>query len=282
MSQAPEEFDPAKFVRGLPETHLEVLTEFSEEAQVNLRALARSSKFHKEPTATQFLQIFASAPAELAVKKRARTPRNTPQEWSQELGFEVPAAQKKGSRLPVVLTHEEVDAMLEHSKKSKRDHLILRLLYSAGLRRSELTGFVVADIDFTEGKVFVRSGKGDKDRYVLIDSETLRLLAAYTQGFPLDAQVFDISDRTVNRAVKGIADALGISARYKAMGRKFTAHSLRHTYATHLYESGMDPFELQELLGHTFVSTTLKYVHTSLDRIRESYDAHHPLSQRST
>lgn len=285
MSNPPEKFDPAKFVRGLPEENLEFLSEFAEEAQVNLRALARSSKFHEEPTATQFLKIFTSAPAELETKKkkRALAHRNTRHEWGQELGLEVSAKEKEGTRLPVVLTHEEVDAMLKLSKKkSKRNHLIFRLLYSGGFRRSELTKMVVADIDFTEGKIFVRAGKGDKDRYVLIDSETSSLLAAYTQGFPIGVRVFDISDRTVNRAVKGIADDLGISDRYKAMGRRFTAHSLRHTYATHLYEAGMDSFELKELLGHTFVSTTLGYVHTSLDRIRDSYDAHHPLNQRST
>ena len=285
MSQEPEEFDPAKFVRGLPEPHLEVLSEFAEDAQVNLRALARSSKFHKEPTATQFLQIFTSASAELAVKekKRARAHRNTRHEWGQELGLEVTAEEKKGTRLPGFISHEELEAMLEDGKKSsKRDHMIIRLLYSAGFRRSELTRLLVADIDFTEGKIFVRAGKGDKDRYAIVDPGTLRLLAAYTQGFPLNAQIFDISDRTVLRVVKRAAEAAGVTARFAAMGRRFTAHSLRHAYATHLYEAGMDPFELKELLGHTYLSATLKYVHTSLASIRDSYHACHPLSTRST
>lgn len=281
MSQDREKFDPAKFVRGLPEPHLEVLSEFAEEAAVNLQALSRSLKFHREPTATEFLQIFAAAPAELETKKRSRALKNSRQEWSQELGNEVTAAEKKGTRIPAVLTQEEVRSMLEYSKADKRDHLIIRLLYAAGFRRSELTGFVVADVNFEECKIFVRKGKGDKDRYVLVDPETCRLLAAYTQGFPLNEQVFDISDRTVNRTVKRIAEALGISERYKAMGRNFSAHSFRHTYATHLYQAGMDPFELKELLGHTFVSTTVKYAHTSLKQIGETYANTHPLSTGS-
>ena len=169
--------------------------------------------------------------------------------------------------------------MLEHTKDHARNHLIIRVLYATGIRNAELRNLLVADLDFSTGRLFVRAGKGDKDRYVLMDPDTLELLAEYTQGFPLEEPIFDISDATVNRAVKKAAKELGIHQRYKAIGRTFTAHSLRHACATHLYEAGMDPFQIKNLLGHHFLSTTLKYVHISLHQIAESYQAKHPLNK---
>jgi len=268
-------FSPTLFTDSLPEEHLEILSEFSEQAEAQLRLLARSIKHHKEPTARDLLNVLAEAPAALARRRRT----SYDQEWNRELSNEVLASEKSGSRLAAVLTVPEIHAMLEHTKDDPRDHLIIRLLYASGMRRSELTGLLVADFDPHAATLFVRAGKGDKDRYVLIDDETVRLIIDYIQALNYHNQIFDISDRTVDRAVKAAGKALGIAQRYAAMGRRFSAHSLRHTCATHLYEGGCDIYEVRELLGHSSISTTRTYVHMAVGRMRENYRKAHPLSQ---
>ena len=272
-----QDFSPELFASGLPEDHLEVLVEFADEAKVQLRHLARSIKHHKEPTARDLLSVLTAAPEELKKKRRPKFVLGA--EWNSELGREVTAAEKKGRRLSAVLSHLEVKLMLEETQDDLRDHLIVRVLYAAGLRRSELSGLLVADFDQNKGSLFIRSGKGDKDRYALVDPETVRLLIEFTLGRPPEERIFDISDKTVNRVIKRVAKQVGVHQRYAAMGRKFSAHSLRHTCATHLYEAGMDLFELRRFLGHSSLSTTQKYVHIGIGKVRESYKRSHPLNQ---
>lgn len=271
MSKA--NFSPTLFTDGLPDEQLEILSDFAELAESQLQLLARSIKHHKEPTARDLLNVLAEAPAALARRRR------TENEWNLELSNEVLAVEKSGTRLAAVLTVPEIQAMLEHTKNDPRDHLIIRLLYASGMRRSELTGLLLADFDPHKGTLFVRAGKGDKDRYVLIDEESVRLLLDYTQALNYHNQIFDISDRTVDRAVKAAGEDLGIAQRYEAMGRRFSAHCLRHTCATHLYEGGFDIYEVRELLGHSSIATTRTYVHMAVDRMRENYRKAHPLSQ---
>ena len=266
-------FSPTLFTDGLPEEQLEILSDFAELAEAQLHLLTRSIKHHKEPTARDLLNVLAEAPAALARRRRS----SHDQEWNRELSNEVLASEKSGSRLAAVLTVPEIDAMLEHTKNDPRDHLIIRTLYASGMRRSELTGLLVADFDPHAGTLFVRAGKGDKDRYVLIDDETVRLIIDYIQALFYHNKIFDISDRTVDRTVKAAGEALGIAQRYEAMGRRFSAHCLRHTCATHLYEGGYDIYEVRELLGHSSIATTRTYVHMAVNRMRANYLKAHPL-----
>ena len=135
---------------------------------------------------------------------------------------------------------------------------------------------------FDKNIIFIRQGKWDKDRYVLIDQHTSDLLADYTRNFLYTDQVFDISTRTVNRIVNEAADQTGLRQRFEAMGRKFTVHTLRHSYATHMYQSGADLFLLKTLLGHLYLRVTKTYVHIGVEAFSERYLQYHPLANGST
>ena len=175
--------------------------------------------------------------------------------------------------------------ILDASERKMRDHLIIRTFYATGVRRSELEAdrsgsgrpCKLADLYLKELKIFIRSGKGDKDRYVLLDKKTARMLDDFTYGRALDDPIFDIEDQQMNRVVKKYAKEVGLIDRYKAMGRNFSAHCLRHAYATHLWESGIDVFILRDLLGHRFLGTTRRYVAIGVGRVISDYEAHHPL-----
>jgi site-specific recombinase XerD len=201
-------------------------------------------------------------------------------EWNAELASEVNEADKHDHRMPAVLTYAEIRDLLNAAKRNKRNYLIIRMFYATGVRRSELEAIKLADLYLAEQKILIRSGKGDKDRYVMLDPETARLLDNFVYGRALDDPIFDIGDQQMNRVVKRYAAKLGIIKRYEAMGRKFSAHALRHTFATHLWESGIDVFILRDLLGHRYLSTTRRYIAIGLGRIAKDYTAHHPLCQR--
>jgi integrase len=200
----------------------------------------------------------------------------------EELKEEIKDITKRSRRLPAVPSLEEVFHLLDTSIESKRDHLIIRLLYATGCRRSEIENMRLADVDFKNQRIFIRDGKGDKDRYVLIDKETARMLEEFTYGLALSDPIFDIEDRQINRRVKEWGERSGLSARYEAQDRSFTSHSLRHAFATHLYEAGVDLYTLRDLLGHRFLSTTRLYVHTSVGKRLTEYEACHPLSRGKT
>ena len=145
------------------------------------------------------------------------------------------------------------------------------------MRISEVAGILIADLYLDELKIFVRDGKGDKDRYVLIDPETAQLLKEFTKDRPLEEGVFKIGERQIARMVEEYADKLGITERYEAIGRRFTPHSFRHTCATHLYENGMDIYIIKDLLGHASIAVTREYIHIGINRQRDDYMSFHPL-----
>lgn len=273
----PEDFSALRRAEALSAEHLEYLTEFCDEISPQLRLLSRGA-----PTTTleQAIEIVAAAPAALDKKKKKRKLSAADKKWHAELANEFPESQdKRGDRLPAVLSHGEIRELLEASKVDKRDHLLFRVFYASGVRISELEKLLVADLYLPELKIFVRDGKGDKDRYALIDPETARLLGRFVEGLGPKEKVFEIGSRQISRVIQGYADDLGISERYTAIGRNFTPHSLRHTFATHLYEGGMDLFILQILLGHAFLDTTREYIAIGINRQRKIYSAMHPLCQ---
>lgn len=198
-------------------------------------------------------------------------------EWNSELDTEVDENDKSETRIPAVPTRQEMRHILRVSERKERDHLVIRTFYATGVRRSELEAVKLADLYLKELKILIRSGKGDKDRYVLIDKKTAQMLDDFTYGRALDDPIFDIEDQQMNRIVKKYAKEAGIVDRYKAMGRNVSAHCLRHAYATHLWESGIDVFILRDLLGHRFLGTTRRYIAIGVGRVLSDYEAHHPL-----
>lgn len=185
-------------------------------------------------------------------------------------------------RLPEFLDRKEIDTLLASAAESKkkaaiRDRAILELFYSCGLRVSELVSLDISSIDFASSILRV-TGKGRKERIVPIGSYALQALKDYLASRPgcrSDAVLFAnkygkrITDRSVRRLVESYCISCGI-------GKKISPHSLRHTFATHLLDAGCDLRAVQELLGHSSLSTTQQYTHITVQRMREVYDKAHP------
>lgn len=169
----------------------------------------------------------------------------------------------KGERhLPVVLSLEEVSCFFE-SVKSIKYRAILMTAYSAGLRLSEVVHLTLSDIDSKRMVIHVRQGKGKKDRYVMLSDRLLRLLREYWKHtrpanwlFPGQNPDKPVALTSVQKACRSAAEAAGI-------GKSVTVRSLRHSFATHLLESGTDIRTIQMLLGHRSLQTTARYTHVS-------------------
>jgi integrase/recombinase XerC len=169
---------------------------------------------------------------------------------------------------------------LEGSKeKGLRDRAILELLYSSGLRVSELVGLNSNQLDLDLGIVRVM-GKGRKERIVPVGVKAIEATKSYLEDRGMvrgDGPIFvnslggRLTARSVGRLVKKYT-------RHSGIFRKVSPHSLRHTFATHLLDAGADIREIQEMLGHSSLSTTQRYTHVSMGKLMEVYDKAHPRS----
>lgn len=205
-------------------------------------------------------------------------------------GIQVPARQR---RLPKVLTLDEIATLLaipiETKKAGLRDKAILELLYSSGLRASEVCNLDVMDIDFENGCVFVARGKGSKDRLVPVGRKALLALKDY-----LVKQRHHFEKRPHQRTrcprspklflnVKGMPLTLGTfekmfewRKRLAVIRKRVYPHLIRHTMATHLLESGANIRVVQEILGHRDLSTTTLYTHLDKSDLRRIHHKYHP------
>jgi integrase/recombinase XerC len=194
-----------------------------------------------------------------------------------------PARQLRGprvpSRLPSFLPKDEskdlLDAPSEDTLAGRRDRALLELLYASGLRVAECCGLDLEDLDRRHGTVRVM-GKGSKERVVPVGEIALEALDAYLDrrgggNGPLfrNARGTRLSTRSVHSIVRRRARAAGLA-------RLVTPHTLRHTFATHLLGEGADLRFIQELLGHSRLSTTQRYTHVSPEHLMKVYDAAHP------
>ncbi len=208
-------------------------------------------------------------------------------------GVSTPKVEKN---LPAALTVDETFRLVElptgleagkHSEPSKesrlRDRAILELLYSSGLRVSELVGLNLDQLNPDLGMVKVM-GKGRKERMVPVGVKALEALKAYLEqrgASSGEGPIFmnssggRLTTRSVGRLMKKYARHSGIS-------RRVSPHSLRHTFATHLLDAGADIREIQEMLGHASLSTTQRYTHVSIGRLMEVYDKAHPRSFKNS
>jgi integrase/recombinase XerC len=194
---------------------------------------------------------------------------------------ELVSAPRKEKKLPFHLAIDEVTALVAASGDEGplplRDRAILELLYSSGLRVSELTSLDLRHLDLAARLVKV-TGKGGKERIVPVGSHAVRALSAYLAirpDAPHDAPLF-LNARGGRLTRRGVALIVDRHMLRIAALRKVSPHTLRHTFATHLLEGGADLRVIQELLGHASLSTTQKYTHVSLDRLMEVYDKAHP------
>ncbi len=173
---------------------------------------------------------------------------------------------KQPNRLPIILSREDINKILELTKNLKH-RLILALTYSAGLRVSEVVSLKIQDIDLTSLTITVRQGKGKKDRLTVFSPRLLSELQQIMVGKKNTDYVF-ISERG-GRLTETSAQKVFYQALHRSNIQKpATFHSLRHSFATHLLENGIDVRYVQELLGHANIRTTQIYTHVTNPSIK--------------
>jgi site-specific recombinase XerD len=168
-------------------------------------------------------------------------------------------------KLPVVLNQQEVKLLLT-TPKLLRHRLILALLYGCGLRNFELCRLKIINLDLERKTLHVREGKGRKDRYVPLCEMLIRGIGTYLQAEKPVKYLFNGKSRTgeyTAMTARGVQWATREARRLSGIKKQVTAHSLRHTYATHLLEMGTDIVTLKELLGHENILTTMEYLHVA-------------------
>jgi integrase/recombinase XerC len=191
---------------------------------------------------------------------------------------------KLEKRLPQVLNEDAARQLIEadsdgNSPAVLRDRAILEVLYSSGLRVSELTGLCWRDIDEEVGTVMVRSGKGNKDRLVPIGEPALDAMRAWRAVMPIawspDGPVITNlrGGRLTPRSVQNIITRRLMQA---GLDSPITPHGLRHCFATHMLNAGADLRSIQEMLGHSSLATTQRYTHVSVRHLKEVYRRAHP------
>lgn len=173
------------------------------------------------------------------------------------------------TKLPVILSKEEVKALLEAPRRLDQ-RAILATLYGAGLRVSEVTNLKVSDLDRQRKVINVRGGKGHKDRQVMLSDSLREVLVAWWRQarpaewlFPGEKPGHHLSRETVFRTCKDAAQLAGIN-------KNVHPHSLRHAFATHLLDDGVSLPVIQILLGHLNLKTTARYLHVSDTAVRSA------------
>lgn len=190
--------------------------------------------------------------------------------------------------LPRSLSIDDVFTLMDIPKgetfRATRDKAILELLYSSGLRVSELVSLDMADLDIKEGIVRVK-GKGKKERIVPFGSKALEAIKNYlperitkkrrSSALFLNNRGSRLTERSVRRILSMYSRAL----KFKI---NLSPHTLRHTFATHMLHGGADLRSIQELLGHSSLSTTQKYTHVDIAHLTEVYDMAHPMAKKGS
>ncbi|MDF2159122.1 site-specific tyrosine recombinase/integron integrase [Algoriphagus sp. CAU 1675] len=181
---------------------------------------------------------------------------------------------KKPRLLPHVLSKEEVKAILQAPKNIKH-RTMLSLIYACGLRRGELLGLKLIDVDSKRGLLRINQGKGAKDRMVPISGKTVEMLREYYLVEKPKEYLFEGMTKGQKYSPNSLQEVLKAAVHKARIKKPVTLHWLRHSYATHLLESGTDLRYIQELLGHNSSKTTEIYTHVSqnsLQRIRSPFD----------
>lgn len=190
---------------------------------------------------------------------------------------------KQDRHLPSFLSVEETTRLMEaprgDSFAARRDRAILETLYSTGLRVSELVNLRVRDVDLIGGTLRT-VGKGRKERMVPMGSYSIQAIRAYLKALTPDENEPDrplfrnqrrgrLTDRSVRRILNRYLLQVSVD-------RKISPHSLRHSFATHLLDRGADLRSVQELLGHSSLTTTQIYTHVTTERLKKVYESAHP------
>jgi len=257
--------------QGIDLAEIDVLTVRAFIADLHANGIARSSIARKLATLRSFFRYLCR---EAVVQANPAKLVSTP---------------KLPTRLPPHLSVDEVDRLLAapagHDAGGTRDRGILELFYASGIRLSELIGLDVPHLDLREGLVKVK-GKGNRERIVPIGSKAIAALRRYldrrgelipaSKRGRLAPQALFLNRLGGRLSTRSVARILLTYLKRSGLGPKITPHGLRHSYATHLLEAGADLRAIQELLGHSRLSTTQRYTHVNLDHLMAVYDKAHP------
>lgn len=190
--------------------------------------------------------------------------------------------------LSVDAAAEVVESPGDATAARARDHALLELLYGSGLRVSEATSLSIADVDLP-GRTARVVGKGNKERVVPLGAKCVEALARWLEARPalrhprtgaIDPRAVFVSTRGRRLGVRAVQDIVRKHGMLGAGRADLHPHALRHTCATHLLDGGADLRSIQEILGHSSLSTTQRYTHVSMDHLLKVYDAAHPLATK--
>lgn len=177
---------------------------------------------------------------------------------------------KKGDSLPYYLSKRQLALLQEHTKGNLRDRAMVETLYSTGVRVSELLNIKLEDIKWETRQIWIRKGKGNKERFVLFTHECAERLKTYLSDRRLESVYLFCNQRGkrlsrvfVEKKFQGYSEALGF---------KVVPHTMRHTFAAHLAEKGMDFCYIQELLGHANINSTRIYTRLMNHARKKQYD----------
>ena len=203
---------------------------------------------------------------------------------------------KQEQHIPVFLTVDEVFALLESPGDEEtfgaRDRAMLELLYSTGMRVSELVACDMATLDFDTEMVRVR-GKGNRERLIPIGVPAIKALREYfiqrdvqlknrlQKGKKCDGDAMFLNSRSSRITTRSVERLIAEYGHKAGIDKPVTPHVLRHSFATHLLEMGADMRSVQELLGHASLSTTQKYTHLDMVHLMKVYDKAHPKARRN-
>ena len=265
--------DLQEFLLFFKRRNLQDLRHFT---SANIRSFLAAKQTEHNPARNTILRKIASlrsfAAYLLAQGKLERNP------------FKLLPSPKREKILPKFLSVPETERLLETAAHSKhfaaRDKALFELMYSSGLRRSEVTGLRIKDVDFFNGLVKV-FGKGSKERLVPVTDAALDAIKTYLacrkNPQPGDALFLNKNGKPLSG--DGLAYIFKNTAIASHLARKVTPHSLRHSFATHLLNNGCDLRSLQEMLGHKSLAATQVYTHVSLEKLKSVYDHAHPKSK---
>lgn len=201
---------------------------------------------------------------------------------------------KRGKKNPKFIYEDEIEELFKHidtgSAKGMRDLAILETLYGCGLRVSELCELKMIDVDYSQNLILVH-GKGGKDRYVPMHKKVVEALKQYEKyarselllrSEDYDQQVLFLNFKGTPLTSRGVRKILNkiIEDAGQSNSLNITPHTLRHTFATHLLNNGADLRTVQELLGHSHLSSTQVYTHVSKEKLKSEYMKKHPRSRK--
>jgi tyrosine recombinase XerC len=199
---------------------------------------------------------------------------------------------KRGTHLPEVMSEEETAELLDlpaDDYLGTRDRALFELLYSTGCRVSEVTALNLKDL--TRGKKSLRIvGKGRKERFVFLGKPAGEALDLYVgmrrrhvaEKDPDAEKALFLNAKGRRLTQRGVAEILSRYLQRSSMGKRVSPHTFRHSFASHLLERGVDIRVVQELLGHSSVSTTQIYTHVGIERLKEVYTRAHPHARGKT